>query len=369
VNRHLALPPPALAARRYAAGTCVLLAVVLLQVASQYLSNPDPPRTASVLLFLCMELPPLMLVLAALFARARARGLGTLVTVAAGLVVAGAIGGAFGAFFWWLAEQLPELGLRLFTFKQMSLQRGVLFGFTQGLGHFGLWTLAFALPVALEDARVRALAAEALRLEADRLRTEAELAGLRAQLEPHFLLNTLNAIAGLISEDVKEARRLLVCLGDLLRDALHDEDEMQTLATQLKWLARYAEILETRHRGALVFRWEIDPGSGDVPVPRLLLQPLLENAVQHGALRRAEGGQVTVRVQNGEGGSVLCTVEDNGPGVPAELRAGGFGLQSVRRRLALRYGERARFTLESSAAGTRSVVQLPRAPSAAGRSP
>jgi LytS/YehU family sensor histidine kinase len=98
------------------------------------------------------------------------------------------------------------------------------------------------------------------------------------------------------------------------------------------------------------------------------LQPLLENAVQHGALRRGEGGEVTVRVANGEGGSVLCTVEDNGPGVPAEQRAGGFGLQSVRRRLALRYGERARFTLESSAAGTRSIVQLPREASAGARS-
>jgi LytS/YehU family sensor histidine kinase len=238
--------------------------------------------------------------------------------------------------------------------------RGVLFGFTQGLGHFGLWTLAFALPVAIEDARVRALEAQTLRLEADRLRTEAELAGLRAHLQPHFLLNTLNAIAGLISEDVKEARRLLVCLGDLLRDALHGEDEMQTLAAQLTWLQRYAEILETRHRGALVFRWQVDPASTDVLVPRLLLQPLLENAVQHGALRRGGGGEVAVGVQPGEHGSVLCTVEDNGPGMPAELRAGGFGLQSVRRRLELRYGERARFALESSAAGTRSIVQLPR---------
>ena len=266
---------------------------------------------------------------------------------------------ACSGLFWWISEQLPQLGLRLFSFKEMSLQRSVLFGFTNALGHFGLWTLAFAMPVVLNDARVRALEADKLRLEADRLRAAAELAGLRSHLEPHFLLNTLNAIAGLITENVKEARRLLVCLGDLLRDALHDESEMQTLHTQVEWLKRYAEILETRHRGALTFRWDIDPAMGDVQVPRLLLQPLLENAVKHGALRRSDGGEVTVRIEPRDNSLVVCTIEDNGPGMSAELRAGAFGLQSVRRRLELRYPEGSRFSIESSSQGTRSIVQLP----------
>jgi len=359
-------PPPSQPLRRYVAGTCVLAGVVLLQVASQYLSNPDPRRTLSVLLFLCLEMPPLMLVLSMIFARARRRERSMRFMLPVGLLCAGAMGAGFGAGFFWFTEQVPELGLRLFSFKQMSLQRSVLFGFTQALGHFGLWTLAFALPVALDDARVRALEADKLRLEAERLRAAAELAGLRAHLEPHFLLNTLNAIAGLITEDVKEARRLLVCLGDLLRDALHDEDELQPLDAQLAWLKRYAEILETRHRGTLCFRWSIDPIVQGVLVPRLLLQPLLENAVKHGALRNPEGGEVTVRIEPGEGATVLCTVEDNGPGIPAELRAGGFGLQSVRRRLELRYPDRSRFTVESSPRGTRSIVELPREPFAAG---
>ena len=83
-------------------------------------------------------------------------------------------------------------------------------------------------------------------------------------------------------------------------------------------------------------------------LPRLLLQPLLENAVKHGALRRADGGEVSVRIEAGEGATVVCTVEDNGPGITGEQRAGAFGLQSVRRRLELRYAERSRFTIESS---------------------
>ena len=344
----------------------MLVGVVLLQVTSQYLSNPDLRRSLSVLLFLALEMPPLMLVLSAIFARVRTREHSMGLMVPVGLVCAGVMGGAFGAGFYVLAEQLPQLGLRLFSFKEMSLLRGSLFGFTQALGHFGLWTLAFALPAALDDARVRALEADKLRLEADRLRAAAELAGLRAQLEPHFLLNTLNAIAGLISEDIKEARRLLVCLGDLLRDSLQEQSELQTLDAQLAWLKRYAEILETRHRGALVFRWKVDPGVDSVLLPRLLLQPLLENAVKHGALRRADGGEVSVRVEAGEGGTIVCTVEDNGPGITGEQRAGAFGLQSVRRRLELRYAERSRFTIESSPKGTRLTVELPRELSPAG---
>ena len=244
--------------------------------------------------------------------------------------------------------------MRLFSFKEMSLLRGSLFGFTQALGHFGLWTLAFALPAALDDARVRALEADKLRLEADQLRAAAELARLRAQLEPHFLLNTLNAIAGLVTEDSSEARRLLVCLGDLLRDSLHDADELQTLDAQLAWLKRYAEILESRHRGALAFSWEVDPGVDAVLVPRLLLQPLRR---ERGQARRA----APARRRRGhrprfEAARRRPTRDVHGRGQRPgprrrEPRAGAFGLQSVRRRLELQVTRAPRFRIESSTEG------------------
>jgi LytS/YehU family sensor histidine kinase len=187
-----------------------------------------------------------------------------------------------------------------------------------------------------------------------------ELATLRANLEPHFLLNTLNAIAGLVSEDPREARRLLGALGDLLRDSVTPDGEMQTLDDQIEWLRRYAHILEVRHAGNLAFRWEVGGGTRRALLPRLLLQPLVENAVKHGALKRAGGGEITVRTELGEGPRLICTVEDNGPGVPARAtRPGAFGLVSVRRRLALRYSDAATLRLESSSSGTRSVVELP----------
>jgi signal transduction histidine kinase len=225
-------------------------------------------------------------------------------------------------------------------------------GFAIGLTSFALWALAFVLPFAMEDARVRAL-------EADRLRTQVELAQLRSHLEPHFLLNTLNAIAGLVTEDPRQARRLLASLGDLLRDAVTPNGELQTLGEQIEWLRQYARILEIRHGDHLAFHWEVEDGTLRALLPRLLLQPLVENAVKHGALMRAGGGEVTVRASRSDGPTLVCTVEDNGPGLPKETRPGAFGLVSVRRRLELRYSGAAALRLESSPGGTRSVVELP----------
>ncbi|MDF2694947.1 MAG: sensor histidine kinase, partial [Labilithrix sp.] len=233
------------------------------------------------------------------------------------------------------------------------------FGVFVGVLHAGVWALAFVFPYVAEDARLRALEADKLRIEAEQLKSAAELARLRSQLEPHFLLNTLNAIAGLVTENPREARRLIACLGDLLRDSLRDADELQPLEDEVAWLRRYAEILESRHAGTLAFIWEIEPSTRRALVPRLLLQPLVENAVKHGALRRRGGGVVTVRVAMNDDRRVICTVEDNGPGLPkTEPRQGAFGVRSVRRRLELKFPD-AVFRMESSTSGTRSIVELP----------
>ena len=234
----------------------------------------------------------------------------------------------------------------------MSLARSALFGVLNAQMYFGLWALGFVYPFAVESAGVRAL-------EAQQLRSEAELAHLRAHLEPHFLLNTLNAIAGLVTEDPREARRLLVCLGDLLRDAVQETSELQRLDKQIAWLRRYAQILEARHHGALCFRWDVAPDVHQAMLPRLLLQPLVENAVKHGALRRGDGaGEVVVRASRRGDGVLVCVIEDNGPGMPdADVRAGAFGLQAVRRRLELE-AHHASLRLESSSAGTRSIVEI-----------
>jgi signal transduction histidine kinase len=224
-------------------------------------------------------------------------------------------------------------------------------GVASGVAGLGLFAMAVALPFAVSGAQ-----------EAERLRSAAELARLRANLQPHFLFNTLSTISGLVDEEPREARRLIGSLADLLRDSLVEVDDMRTLADEIAWLRHYAAILETRHRGSISFRWDIDEATCGVRVPRLILQPLVENAVLHGALRRREGGEVAIRttLSPDPRGRVTCIVEDNGPGPPpGGLRAGAMGLGLVSRRLALRYGSGAEFRLESDGVRTRSIVALP----------
>ncbi|MBX3231809.1 MAG: histidine kinase [Labilithrix sp.] len=333
------------------------------------------------LLFYGIEAPVLFVGLSLHYERALRRSLGTMRTLLANLALA-AVLGTFSAAVVLLTVVMLGLSLDV-QGRHVPLSAMLFFGMFWGLLLCAIWALGFVFPFAAEDARLRALEADAHRLEADKLKLEAdthrleadklkleaeqlrsaaELAYLRSQLEPHFLLNTLNAIAGLVTKHPKEARRLLGCLGDLLRDSLREPEEMQTIGEQVSWLRRYAEILESRHVGALQFRWEIERAAERVLVPRLLLQPLMENAVNHGALQRSGDGEVTLRVslERGDGaGHVVCTVEDNGPGVPAvEPRPGAFGLHSVRRRLELKYDD-ASLRLESTARGTQAVVRLP----------
>ncbi len=341
-------------------GIGVVAIVVLLQVATQYVANRDLPRTLSQLVYLAVEMPPLMVLLSAVFSHGYRRSSGPARLVATGILVAALMGAVVGALWWLAIQRFPALRMTSTVVAPPTLERSVLYGVAYAQSHFGLWALAFLLPAVVELGRIRSLEREKIQLEAEKLRGAAELARLRAHLEPHFLLNTLNAIAGLVTEEPREARRLLAALGDLLRDALRDEDEMQTLEAQVAWLHRYAEILEARHRGGLTFGWDIAVESRNVLLPRLLLQPLVENAVKHGALRRSGGGRVTIRTSV-SGESLTCVVEDNGPGLSGDsVRSGAFGLKSVRRRLELRYPERAHLSLESSGTGTRSIVELPR---------
>ncbi len=341
---------PEIAARRRALGICVMAVVLLLQLATEYLGTGDLGRVFPKLAVSMVGLPILVWGSPAGIRWAAGRRSGPLLLLLGGMLSAGAL----------YAALLAAVHLASFSFPALRPRRGewgtsaaLRVGFAMGLTNFGLWVLAFLFPFALEDARFRAM-------EAQQLRTEAELARLRSHLEPHFLLNTLNAVAGLVTEDPRAARRLLASLGDLLRDSLRDDREMQTLGEQIDWLRHYAHILQERHAGHLAFRWEVGPEARAALLPRFLLQPLVENAVKHGALGRKNGGTIEVRATVSDARRLVCTVQDDGPGMPdGETRPGAFGLLLLRRRLALQYAERASFRLESSASGTRSIVEIP----------
>jgi signal transduction histidine kinase len=340
---------PSPAARRWV-GVAVVVLVVLMHAAIELLAGHERPRVVVRLTFTALEMPLLMIVLSAMHERAKHRRYGSVLSLVTGILIAGCLGVGFSLVLWKLGAMYPELRPR--SGPPPSPWRSAAFGFLFGQFRFGIWALAFVYPFAVEDARLRAL-------EAERLATAADLARLRAHLEPHFILNTLNAIAGLVIEEPKEARRLLAALGDLLRDATQDLDELRPLEDEIVWLRRYAAILEARYGDAIVFRWDVDERAAHVLLPRLLLQPLVENAVKHGALRRSGGGRVAVLVRL-EAGMLRCTIEDDGPGIDPSRppRSGAIGLESVRRRLSLK-DARATLVIDSSPSGTRATVSWP----------
>lgn len=265
-------------------------------------------------------------------------------------ITAGVASSVIHIILYSIISALPELAAER---EQPGLATAAIVGFFDGDALFGFWALLVELP--------RRIGAER-RLEQERraLHQEAELARIRAALEPHFVLNTLNTIAGLVTEDPAEARNLIAALGDLLRGIVQDARRSHhTVREELSWLQGFARIVETRHFGRLDFAWSVEGAVEECILPVLLLQPLLENAVHHGALRRPAGGRVALRVA-GDERYLRCVVEDAGPGFDATAtRAEGRGLELVRRRVALESSEAA-LRIDSKPGATRVEIVLPR---------
>jgi two-component system LytT family sensor kinase len=178
---------------------------------------------------------------------------------------------------------------------------------------------------------------------------EAELDVLRNQLQPHFLFNTLHGISALLETDPRGARRMLTRLADLLRLSLRSDAAQEvTLREELAFLEQYLEIQRMRFGDRLQVR--VEATDAEVLVPRLLLQPLVENAIRHGIARRPGAGRVTVQARV-EGQTLRLTVEDDGAGVGSAGEGHGIGLSNTRARLAQLYGDAASLELADRAGG------------------
>ncbi len=231
----------------------------------------------------------------------------------------------------------------------------------------GLFALLFTLLVGgLIYARAfyrqsvsRAVALERMKSELAR----AELRALRAQVNPHFLFNTLNTIAALIHENPAAAEDVTTRLADVFRHALSASAREHTrLREELDFLQSWLEIERVRFGPRLRVQTTVEPGLDDVLVPGLLFQPLVENAVRYAVAPREEGGTITIHVaRDPDGRTFSATIADDGPGfVPGGRAHGnGVGLESVRERLRLG-GEGHAFELDTAPGrGTRVRLTLP----------
>ena len=198
--------------------------------------------------------------------------------------------------------------------------------------------------------------AERRQLELEILTRDAELRALRAQIDPHFLYNSLNSISALTASDSSGARRMCLLLGEFLRNTLDVSARQRIpLADELALAERFLSIEQVRFGSRLRIERRVDDASSACLVPPLLLQPLVENAVTHGIAQRIEGGVIRLDVSrtNGHLAIVLENPRDGDAAVP---RPGGLGLENVRRRLTAMFGREA--SLETHAAADRFRVEL-----------
>jgi LytS/YehU family sensor histidine kinase len=179
---------------------------------------------------------------------------------------------------------------------------------------------------------------------------EAQLHALRMQINPHFLFNTLHAISALVERDPAGVRKMIARLSELLR---HTTDrsarEVIPLRDELGFLRRYIEIMEIRFQGRLQVTINVEDAALDALVPNLILQPIVENALEHGASRVMGKGEIAIAGRR-DGDRVVLEVRDNGPGVGTP-RESGVGLANTRARLSQLYGDAARVELSSGSEG------------------
>ena len=238
----------------------------------------------------------------------------------------------------------------------------------QGLRTTALFSLLFTMLIGgIVYARIFYRLSVERALQVERMRAElaqAELRTLRSQVHPHFLFNTLNTIAALIAEDPRAAEEIVTRLADVFRHSLASASgEHARFGDEMEFLRAYLAIEHARLGERLRFMESVEPGLEAVPVPGLLFQPLVENAVRYAAADREQGGTVRLEARR-EGGSLRVTVSDDGPGFTpgAAPRGSGVGLSSVRERLRLA-GEGHRLDIDSSPGrGARVTVILPLAP-------
>ena len=225
---------------------------------------------------------------------------------------------------------------------------------------------------AAADQRAAAAASEAAaaRLERDAAALEArlgdaQLQALRMQINPHFLFNTLNSISSLVERSPRQTRSVIARLSELLRYALHAEPVV-TLDQELRSVQGYLDIMKVRFEGQMAVDWTIETGLGMATIPAFLLQPLVENACEHGVAKVEGDKKIAVDVRQ-DGDMLQVEIRDNGPGpddtfngLARAIHGSGIGLSATRARLRAHYGERAKLDLRrDEGGGTLACVRWP----------
>ena len=213
--------------------------------------------------------------------------------------------------------------------------------------------------------------------QAELARVEAQLYALRNQINPHFLYNTLQTVRGMaLACDAREIARIASCMAAIFRYAVQ-EDSLALLHEEMDTAVKYMEIMNIRQNNRFCYNWSMEHGIEDCMVPRMIVQPVIENAVKYAFEHAPEDAWIEADVRR-EGDDIRITLEDNGCGLSAEAlaelqkriqepfsiqnehRISGLGLHNIHQRLRLRYGEKYGLSIESAEGrGTMVVIRIP----------
>jgi len=210
-------------------------------------------------------------------------------------------------------------------------------------------------------AQVRAARDEARAIAAEKEATLARMQLLEAQVEPHFLYNTLAHVVSLIDAEPDVAKRMLDRLIVLLRATASSANRSSTLGAQLDLLRAYLDLITLRMGSRLKWSIDVSPELSALSVPPMLLQPVVENAIKHGIEPKIAGGRVDVTARR-DGEALVLTVADTGLGIRAtrDPRSTGLGLPNLRARLAALYGTAAALVVaDNEPTGTRVTISVP----------
>jgi histidine kinase/histidine kinase/DNA gyrase B/HSP90-like ATPase len=228
-----------------------------------------------------------------------------------------------------------------------------------------LFILAVVAKFFIDRSRAALRMAELKRKEAEYSRmsqqvTEAKLSALQAQVEPHFLYNTLASVQALTEVDPARASAMTGHLIQYLRNALPKmRESVSTVGQEVELVRAYLNILQMRMGKRLAFTIDVPPELADAPFPPLMLPSLVENAIKHGLEPQREGGEVRIRAE-GADGRLRMIVSDTGRGF-SDTPGAGVGLANIRERLAAMYGGEARLTLEANTPqGVVATIEVPR---------
>lgn len=226
--------------------------------------------------------------------------------------------------------------------------------FVAGVRLMSIWLLAYhmyhyskrEIGIAKENARLSVIT------------RDAHLNNLSAQLNPHFLFNSLNNIKALVIDDPKAARRAIDLLADLLRNSLYNGDkQMISLKEELSLVEDYLELERLRLEERLKYQIVPDKGIQDILIPRLCIQTLVENAVKHGIGQQKQGGLISIQMAN-KHSKLIISVSNPGRLIPVE-ESTGLGIKNLNERLQLQYKGNAGFTISEADGIITATIKIP----------